>query len=116
MSVVHGASQVGEGVQFQWRHQNDKGKGGSWQEDLAQLSGGQRSLVAIALLVAVSPQAVHDTHVRYVDLYWIVEGPGNPAYIQLHNHNLITTPEACPHKGLNRRSLHRVIDGCTLYT
>lgn len=38
-------------MQFQWRHHS--GGGDSWQDDLAQLSGGQRSLVAIALLVAV---------------------------------------------------------------
>ena len=46
--------QVGEGVQFQWRHYSNEGSSNSWQADLAQLSGGQRSLVAIALLVAVS--------------------------------------------------------------
>ena len=38
---------------FQWRHQGSEG-GDGWQDDLAQLSGGQRSLCAVALLVAVS--------------------------------------------------------------
>ena len=38
---------------FQWRHQGSEGSSG-WQDDLAQLSGGQRSLCAVALLVAVS--------------------------------------------------------------
>ena len=41
-------------MQFQWRYRSDEGSSNSWQADLAQLSGGQRSLVAIALLVAVS--------------------------------------------------------------
>ena len=41
------------GVMFQWRHQGGDGSDG-WQDDLAQLSGGQRSLCAVALLVAVS--------------------------------------------------------------
>ena len=38
---------------FQWRQQGSEGSD-AWQEDLAQLSGGQRSLCAVALLVAVS--------------------------------------------------------------
>ena len=41
-------------MQFQWRHHSDGVGSDTWQADLAQLSGGQRSLVAIALLVAVS--------------------------------------------------------------
>lgn len=45
---------MGEGVQFQWCHHSKEGSSDSWQADLAQLSGGQRSLAAIALLVAVS--------------------------------------------------------------
>ena len=45
---------MGEGVQFQWRHHSGGVSSDTWQADLAQLSGGQRSLVAIALLVAVS--------------------------------------------------------------
>ena len=54
--------QVGEGVQFQWRHQS--GGGDSWQNDLAQLSGGQRSLVAITLLVAV--RTLHNLLICYM--------------------------------------------------
>ena len=42
-----------EGVVFEWRHQGGRGSDG-WQDDLAQLSGGQRSFCAVALLVAVS--------------------------------------------------------------
>ena len=38
---------------FQWRHQGHRGSD-AWEDDLAQLSGGQRSLCAVALLVAVS--------------------------------------------------------------
>ena len=48
-------------MQFQWRHHS--GGGDSWQDDLAQLSGGQRSLIAIALLVAVRTLRFHLLHV-----------------------------------------------------
>lgn len=49
-------------MQFQWRHQS--GGGDSWRNDLAQLSGGQRSLVAIALLVAV--RTLHNVLICYM--------------------------------------------------
>ena len=59
---------VASGVRFQWRHSShvpelgqDVSNGGEaagadyiagWREDLSQLSGGQRSLVALALLLS----------------------------------------------------------------
>ena len=61
---------MSDGVRFQWRHSTAPGPDqaavrpvaaapedvvGSWRDDLSQLSGRQRSLVALALLLSVSP-------------------------------------------------------------
>ena len=75
-AYVQAGTPVGDGVRFQWRHShpavepdqdmdggeddaaNDNGTD-SWQEDLSHLSGGQRSLVALALLLSVRHFTLH---------------------------------------------------------
>ena len=70
LALVQVGTSVSDGVRFQWRHSTalepgeaagspeaaaPQGAAGEWRDDLSQLSGGQRSLVALALLLSVSP-------------------------------------------------------------
>lgn len=46
---------VADEVRLTWRHAHASGgQASAWSSDLSLLSGGQRSLVAVALLIAVS--------------------------------------------------------------
>lgn len=47
------AQEVQQGLQFMYRSRSDKM--GEWHSDLGRLSGGERTLVSLALILAVRP-------------------------------------------------------------
>ncbi len=47
------AQKVHQGLQFMYRSNSDKM--GGWHSDLSRLSGGERTLVSLALILAVRP-------------------------------------------------------------